>query len=132
MSNENENLSEEKKPQETSQTAELKNILQEMDEEAVPKLKGKTNRKVSTPSFIKNEDVSSSEGSLHAPTPTPYSVPDKESTRSVDDEAPTGDLFIDMEIFFKQLGRAYKSRYELWESTSVAIMKVLKENHRGT
>jgi len=32
-----------------------------------------------------------------------------------------------MEIFFKQLGRAYKSRYEIWESTSVAIMKVLKE-----
>ena len=129
MSNENEIPSENKKPQKTevSQTAELKNILQEMDEEAVPKLKGRKSGKVKTPSFITNEEISAPEGSLQAPTPIPFSLPEGETARGDEDETPTGDLFIDMEIFFKQLGRAYKSRYEIWESTSVAIMKVLKE-----
>jgi len=125
MSNENKN----KKPKETetSHTAELKNILQEMNDEGVPKLKVESSRNVKTQPFIKNEEVSALEGTLQEPSPASYSPPDKETLQKIDDESPTGDLFTDMEIFFKQLGRAYKSRYEIWESTSVAIMNVLKK-----
>jgi hypothetical protein len=42
-------------------------------------------------------------------------------------ENPTGEIFKDMQIFFKQLGRAFTKRYELWEQTDSSILKILRK-----
>ena len=130
----NEEHEDQPKPQETekTQTDELKNILHEMDHEGIPQLKvGQSiSGTVKTPTFIKKDDIPTQDGSLQAPpqsTPSPPDYKTQESSRTLKEEKPTGNFFTDTEIFFNQLGRAYKSRYELWEATSVAIMKVLKK-----
>jgi len=40
-------------------------------------------------------------------------------------EAPTGNLYQDLEIFIQQLGRSYQGRYKLWEETAQSIMNIL-------
>ena len=42
------------------------------------------------------------------------------------DEKPTGNFFLDAEIFFKQLSRAFKGRYALWENTFLSALKILR------
>ncbi len=46
---------------------------------------------------------------------------------AADPNAPTGNIWQDSMIFFRQLGRAYNLRYEMWEQQYTIILKILQK-----
>ena len=121
------------------QTADLINMLDELDEKGVPILKtavataeGKTVGVVGLPSFIRGKRTSAetqeeatsepryvpeiqiSTESIPIPEVAPSALPEQ-APEFLENETATGKVFLDLQIFFKQLGRAYSKRYDLWE-----------------
>ena len=78
---------------------------------------------VKVPSFLKEsvpegETGMAPEGLVEVPE-APAAV--------IDPEAPTGELWHDLGVFFTQLGRAYSARYDLWERTINTILSILRK-----
>ncbi|WP_371803187.1 hypothetical protein [Candidatus Lokiarchaeum ossiferum] len=141
----------EEKKKELEQTQELKNMLSDLDDDGIPKLKTTTSAdvgKVSTPSFLKEDQPSESpfpeEGkikligkplispkqiTLKPPTSVPEQPTIVKSNVQIDD-TPTGNFWGDSEIFFKQLGKSYEDRYSLWNQTSSSILTILRKMRR--
>ena len=42
-------------------------------------------------------------------------------------EKPTGNFYLDLEIFLKQLNLSFEGRYALWDNTSISTMNMLRE-----
>lgn len=69
---------------------------------------------------------------ISAPAPDAASEAPKPALATIpadflETEVATGRFFVDMQIFFKQLGRANAQRFELWESTLSTILKILRK-----
>lgn len=141
----------EEKKEELEQTLELKNMLNDLDDDGIPKLRttaGEDFGKVSTPSFLKEDFSPESqfpeEGKLKVISKSlitpkqitlkpPSSVPEQPTIIKSNvqiDETPTGNFWGDSEIFFKQLGKSYEDRYSLWNQTSSSILTILRKMRR--
>ena len=114
-----------------NQTSELKHMLDVLNAKGAPVMKSSADiGVVKQPSFISGPgdaetSLSASEGD---PTAIPHERPT--SVREVEEpisEKPTGEFFLDTEIFIKQLGRAYIKRYEMWEETTNSILTILRK-----
>ena len=77
---------------------------------------------VKVPSFLRDAQ-SETEGKDSLPEAALTEVP----AAPVDPEAPSGELWHDLGVFFTQLGRAYSSRYDLWERTINTILSILRK-----
>lgn len=150
------------------QTADLINLLDDLDKTDVPQLKPNVPTSaeileiapsvavVSTPSFLSAPISAASEvGSAPAtdsasiptdpyalpsapaviplpPIPTASGVPTRYPPDFLETEIATGELFPDLQIFFKQLGRAFGKRYQYWEGTDSNILMILRKMQQNT
>ncbi len=142
---------EEEKKDESAQTKELQNMLDDLDEDNVPKFKSTPSDnigKVSEPSFLDADEAPQTafpgDGKLKILskpeiTPkkitlkiTPIAQPEAKFIGSEiqEDENPTGNYWRDSQIFFKQLGRSYEERYLLWNQTYSSIVAILRKMRR--
>lgn len=101
--------------EEKKQTQELKSILHNIDTDGAPQLKSKERE-----TTLASDEIALNKLDLKtSPLRGEDAIPK--------DEQPTGNFSYDVQIFFKQLGRAYENRYALWESTFISVMQILKK-----
>ena len=66
------------------------------------------------------------------PVPTVSGIPSKYPPNFLETEIATGELFPDLQIFFKQLGKAFGKRYQYWEGTLSNILMILRKMQQNT
>lgn len=84
-------------------------------------------KKVGEPSFLKSsEEDGSTFLDKHSPMVNQAPLPYKRKPLPKDEE-PTGNVWKDTEIFFKQLERSFKGRYDFWGSSYNQIRLTLQK-----
>ena len=119
------------------QAKELLSLLGDMDGDKVPIMKSPANPDVGVvtrPSFV--QPAPTAAVAPVAPlTSVPAIVPGEAAAVGAPQtgelgpisEEPTGKVFLDMQIFFKQMGRSFAHRYSLWEETFSQVMVILRK-----